>query len=44
MVLTEHDIDRIRKNGVIGRKGNLVKRERGVTSIFECWRRLYESY
>lgn len=25
MVLTEHDIDRIRKNGVIGRKGNLVK-------------------
>lgn len=25
MVLTDHDIDRIRKNGVIGRNGNLVK-------------------
>lgn len=25
MTLTDHDIDLIRKNGVIGRKGNLVK-------------------
>lgn len=25
MVLTDHDIDRIRKNGVIGRNGNIVK-------------------
>lgn len=25
MVLTEHDIERLRKNGVVGRNGNRVK-------------------